>query len=560
MIAANQRPSRAKQWLGDYGPAAAAYCLLTLFTQAHFTGDAPDYVDSIVAYDRGQYYEFWEFGHVLWRPLGWILLTATRPLLLSLSGGDLEAGAMLVLIGLSWIAGLVSVIALAAIVRRFCSSRLIITVTALALITSHAFLNFAQTGSSYIASLCSMLLALNVLMRPPAEPLSMRRAVTAGLFIALMICFWLPFIVVVPAMLIAPLAFATRDRTLWRMVIATALVAGALTAGIYLAVAAGPVGVRNASGFRAWMQQTTGKTAQDKGLARTGLGFARSFIHTGNDGMLFKRYLVRDPFNPVSAFDLLRLSLWKLILFYLFLLAIGLNLLRSETGKRLLIPLGLAAITVVGVGVYWQGGDIERYLPLYPMLFVAVACVLCSKRSARVLNYLVLVFLGAAAITNLYAMSPPVLAAQQAKALARVSAVAPHLKPASRVFVINFQDDLYSFQRNFPFNPIVRSDTLKVRSLIEVSGKDAPQWRKVFAAQAQSAWNEGGDVWVTSRVLRARPKADWNWVEGDDKRLSWNDVHQFFSQLDLGEPVGGEDGFVLVLPSAKTKLILDQSS
>lgn len=553
----NQRFSRAK-WLGDYGPAVIAYCLVTLFTQAHFTGDAPDYVDSILAYDRGQYYEFWEFGHVLWRPLGWLLMKASRPLLLTVSGGDLEAGTTLLLIGLSWIAGLVSVIALAAIVRRFCSSRIIITVTVLALITSHAFLNFAQTGSSYIASLCSMLLALSVLMRPPAEPLSMRHAVTAGVFITLMICFWLPFIVVVPAMLIAPLAISTRHRMPWRTAIATALVAGTLTAGIYLAVAVGPVGVRNAGGFRTWMQQTTGKTAQDKGLARTVLGFARSFIHTGNEGMLFKRYLVRDPFNPVSAFDLLRLSLWKLMLFFLFLPALVLNLFRSADGKRFLVPLGLAAITVVGVGVYWQGGDIERYLPLYPMMFIAVGCVLCSKRSLRVLNYLVLVFLSAAAITNLYAMSPPVLAAQQAKASARISAVAPRLKPGSRVFVVNYQDDLYSFQRNFPFNLIVRSHKLKVGSLVEVSGKDAPQWRKTFAAQAQSAWNDGGDVWVTSRVLSARPKADWNWVEGDDKRVSWNDVHQFFSQLDVGESIGGEDGFVLVLPSAKTKLILDQ--
>ena len=48
-------------------------------------------------------------------------------------------------------------------------------------------------------------------------------------------------------------------------------------------------------------------------------GFARSFINMGDDGILFKRFLLHDPYNPVSLFDLLRLSLFKYLLFYAFL-------------------------------------------------------------------------------------------------------------------------------------------------------------------------------------------------------------------------------------------------
>jgi len=554
----NKRSKHAKQLLGKYAPSVLGYCLVTLFTQSHFTADASDYVQSIVSYDRGQYYEFWEFGHILWRPIGWFLMMVFRPVLLSLSGGDLEVGTALLLTAIAWLAGLISVVALAAIVSRFCSRQLIVSITVLTFILSHGVLNFAQAGTSYIISLCSMLLALSVLLKPKGERLTTRHGLAAGVLLALMICFWLPFIFIIPAVLIAPLAVSGLEMKKVKTLFVALIVAGVLTAIVYLVVVAGPVGVRSISGFRAWMQQTTGRTSQDKGLARTILGFPRSFIYFGNDGMLVKRYLVHDPFNPVTGLDLLRLSLWKLILFYLFLAALGLNLLRSEQGRRLLVPLGLAAVAVVSVAVYWHGGDIERYLPLYPMLFLAVGCVLCSRQSWRVLNYVVLIFLTAAAVTNLYAMSLPVLGAQQANVSARISNLAPRLKPASRIFVVNFQDELYNFGRDFPFNPIVRAHTLQVTSVVEVSGKDAPRWRQAFAADAQSIWSGGGDVWITRRVLSPKPKAEWNWVEGDDRRLSWTDFYQFFSQLEVGEPVGGDDGFVLVVPSERTRQILNQ--
>jgi hypothetical protein len=560
MSDANKRSTLAKQWLGNYGPSVLGYCLATLFTQAHFTADAPDYVESIVSYDRGQYYEFWEFGHILWRPIGWVLMSAFRPVLLSLSGGDLEAGTTLLLTALAWLAGLISVVALAAIVRRFCASRLIVSITVLAFILSHGVLNFAQAGTSYMVSLCFMLLALYVLLKSKGETLTTRQGVAAGVLIALMICSWLPFIFIIPAILIAPLAVSTWEIKKVKTLFLTLMVAGILTASVYLVVVAGPVGVRSVSGFRAWMRQTTASTSEDKGVARTILGFPRSFIYFGNDGMLFKRYLVRDPFNPVTGLDLVRLSLWKFVLFYLFLAALVLNLLHSEPGRRLLVPLGLAAVAVVGVAVYWHGGDIERYLPLYPMLFLGVGCVLCSKQSWRVLNCVVLIFLTAAAITNLYAMSPLVLGAQQANVSARISNLEPRLKPASQIFVVNFQDELYSFSRDFPFNPIVRAHSLRVTSVVEVNGKLAPQWRQAFAGQAQSIWSAGGDVWVTRRVLSPKPKAEWNWVEGDDQRLSWTDFYQFFSQLEVSEMVGGDDGFVLVVPSDRTREILNRFS
>jgi len=552
---------KLKQWLRQSAAVVLAYLLATLFTGAYFSGDTSDYVESIVAYNRGEYYEFWEFGHVLWRPLGWLLMRATKPLISSVVDGGLKANATLVLSTASWLAGLVSVLALAAILRRFCLRPWIISCTVFAFILSNGFLNYAQTGTPYLTSLSLMILALYILLRKDkGQLLSMRAGTTAGVLLGLMVCFWLPFIVVIPPVLAAPLLVSSPDMRKAKILIGTAIVAGVLVCVVYAAVAIGAVGVHNVGDFREWMHQTTGKTAQDKGLARTILGFARSFIYMGNDGMLFKRYLVHDPFNPVTVLDLLRLSFWKIIIFYLFLVSIILNLFRSDEGKRLLALLVITAIPVVGVAVYWQGGDIERYLALYPILFLALGYSLCHERSWRALNCVMLIFVVSAALTNVYAMSFHVLNQKQERLSSRIGELTHRLKPSSRVFVINFQDEVYSFTRDFPFNPINRAGNLKVSSLIEVGGKAAPQWRQDFALRAQTAWSQGGDVWVTRRVLSLRPQADWNWVEGDDRRVSWTDFQSFFSQLELGDLAGGDDGFVLVVPSAKTSLVLGQLS
>ena len=48
----------------------------------------------------------------------------------------------------------------------------------------------------------------------------------------------------------------------------------------------------------------------------------RAFFNLGNDGMILKRFVFKDPYAPVSVLDLVRLSLWKLCLVYAALLAL----------------------------------------------------------------------------------------------------------------------------------------------------------------------------------------------------------------------------------------------
>ncbi len=66
-------------------------------------------------------------------------------------------------------------------------------------------------------------------------------------------------------------------------------------------------------------------------------------------------------------------------------------------------------------------------------------------------------------------------------------------------------------------------------------------------------WDAGGDVWFSKRLLSERPRAEWNWVEGDDRRVAWVDLPAFFSQFEMGESVGGDNGFVLLQPTQRNR-------
>jgi hypothetical protein len=112
------------------------------------------------------------------------------------------------------------------------------------------------------------------------------------------------------------------------------------------------------------------------------------------------------------------------------------------------------------------------------------------------------------------------------------------------------------FSRNFPFSPINRSGGLPVYPLLTPGNSDVAYWQVRFASRALSVWRVGGNIWISDRLLHRTPQADWNWVEGDDNRVSWSDLDRFFSHLQYGESVGGEDGFVLLLPSTENQNLL----
>lgn len=91
---------------------------------------------------------------------------------------------------------------------------------------------------------------------------------------------------------------------------------------------------------------------------------------------------------------------------------------------------------------------------------------------------------------------------------------------------------------------------LALSYVVDIGHYYAPRWRSLFAERARAVWDEGGEVWVTTRLLAARPQPGWDWVEGGDPRVSWRDLHVFYAALEWGERAGGEDGF-LHLPRSR---------
>jgi hypothetical protein len=281
-------------------------------------------------------------------------------------------------------------------------------------------------------------------------------------------------------------------------------------------------------------------------------GLARSFLFMGDDGVLFKRYLLKDPFNPVSLSELFRLSLWKFLFFWTAMLALLVNLLQGHN-RRLLALLLIGGGPVIAFGIFWQGGDMERYLPLYPFFFLAVAGVLSARESLRIANVIVAGLLVVVLIVNGLALSRWQVERYHRSLVSRVEELKPRLTPAIRVVIV--KDSLKLLPRDFPLDRASRG--LVIVEAVTPGQADAPRWRSAFRELVETTWKAGGDVWLSRRLFAPAPPADSAWVEGDDASLSWSALPAYFSRLEVADDVGGADGFVRLVCSPKTLRVLE---
>jgi hypothetical protein len=518
--------------------------------------DSGGYVVSILAYAGVEEYvaenptsadfraenSFWDFGHLLWRPLGLFLFKIFCPLSSLLVGPNPSNNVMIQLMAVNFVAGLVCVVLLYLLTNSL-TSRLWLAVFVVAcFIFSNGFLNFTQTGSSYIAALAFLIAGLYLLLKDKGD-LSVRGAVAGGLACAAAVTLWFPFILVVPATILAPLVLFGSAGPRRSSILYAGAAFSVATFFAYLVVMVA-VGVHSVADFREWMEVASHGVRQS-GLARMLLGFGRSFIHLGNDGVLFKRFLLHDPLNPVSALDLVRFSLWKLLLFYMAVAVVLLSLALSAT-RRMLIWLLLAAVPLIGFAIKFDGGAVERYLPLYPVIFLSFAWALAQSRLPRLMKVVPVLFVCVVIFVNSSVMGRMVRERYKQHISERVEDVVPRLKPHSVLVTTHLQDDLVNFQSAFPFDPVNQHNLYHVYPLVVVNSDQAARWQEDFATNILKAWEQGGDAWLSARILSDRPKPQWNWVEGDDPRVKWNDVYRFFEQLQTHNVASGTDGFVLL--------------
>jgi hypothetical protein len=520
------------------------YLLAILLTDAYFMGDTDLYAQNIITGGR----RLWEPGHLLWRPLGLFLWYVFGPVTSLVVGMDPHTNVILVLRAINLLAGLLAVFSLHRLLSQVNDNSWVINLVTIAFIFSQGFLNYAQSGTPYIAGLALLLLGLYLLLKSTnrASHASLI-SLFAGVSLASAVCLWLPYILVIPIAFVLPLFFFGVDRQrLWLLICAAVICSLIIaftfvTVGLYL-------GINSPTAFGKWLTSASHGIAFG-GIPRMLIGFPRSFINIGNDGILFKRFLLHDPYNSVSLFDLVRSSLWKLAMFYLFVLAIFVNLLRNRQRRQILYLALLGGLPVLAFAVYWQGGDMERYLALYPFLFVALLFSFVGNRSFVTLKYIMWFYLAVQILTNISAMSTVVLDRKQEREMVRVSELLPLLKPNSIVYTLNRQDELFQINQRSPFSPLTKRYSMFVNAL-------GGLWPRSFAERTLKIWQAGGDVWFSKRMLHPHPHPDWHWAEGAEQTRPWADIYAFYTQLETDKSVGGEDGFVLLAPSSRNRQLL----
>lgn len=536
-------------------PVALVYFFATLLTDAYFMADTADYVDSIAAHAGGVYYDYWEFGHLFWRPVGWLCFKVGSLFVIPTGAAEMRAQIVWTLLALNWLAGLACVLLLRSLVSLVSKREWVANVVTIAFIFSHGFLNFSQTGSPYVLALALLLLSWWILMHGgESGDSSWRTAVPAGAALALAVCLWFLYLWAVPAALLLPLVlFGTdkaRRRLAWRTALAFALVSGLSYAAVLL-----HLGIYSVSGVKAWV--TVAAHGNDtRGMVRALFSLSRSLLNMGNDGMLFKRFLLHDPFNPVSKLDLLRLSLWKVGVAYSFLLTLLLGLWRSTQGKRILLLFALHAAPILAFESFLDGGSVERYLSMYPVIFLSLGYVLSATSVLRWQKAVALGFIIISVLVNASAMAKITLSLQQESSVERIKDLRPLLKPGSLVYCATWSDDLVNFNRSFPLHPVNQQEGLLIGALVTPGTESSKLWRQDFAQQASKAWSRGADVWVSPRAFAMQPRSEWNWAEGADLYVTWTDFPSFFAHLEKGAAVGGEDGFVLLPPTIENKRFL----
>jgi hypothetical protein len=338
--------------------------------------------------------------------------------------------------------------------------------------------------------------------------------------------------------------------------LAYATVACAIVGMIIYGSAAAAQGIYDLPSFMKWMSAsahgiTTG------GFTRMVFGFARSFLNMGNDGVLFKRFVLHDPFNPVSFFELVRTSLGNFLAFYIFVAILLAALTRYARGRRFLGLVAFCGIPVIAFAWAWQGGDMERYFPLYPAMFLSLADVLSNGPWTVIVRPAAGIFLVLLLFVNGPALSKDTVERRQGSALARIAEIEMSWKPHSEIATVLGQDDVFAFYWNYPLHPLSLTGFMAQRPdqvpvVFEIVGPNGPlaaHWRAGFAAETLVVWSRGGDLWVSKEAFEPRPRADSAWVEGDDPRVPWRDIQQFFSKLETGRSTGGENGFFLLPPS-----------
>jgi hypothetical protein len=548
----------------------ACVCLIVLaFTRAHYMGDTNVYTQAILRHEYGatdNYRSitgnpFWDFGHILWRPLAWFFFRLAKPLTQGLTGHNETAEVVWTLLAISLLAGIAGVFFFFRLATKVICNEWAAACATLGMFSADAFLNYIHSGNAYITSLACLIAGMYFLWshEPNENPLA--QAIVSAFLLAMAVFFWLPYVFVLPAAIAGPLFLYGPEKRQRRLLIRTTVACAAIGLLVY-ALAAARAGISDLTDLRDWALASGHGRIQPVGfraIARLALGLPRSFIDMARDGTWLKRFLVHDPYAPVTKGVLFRLGWWKFFVFYVLVIVCCLELPRTRTGRNLLLLLAAATLPIFIFAIFiFEAGASDRYLPLYPFAFLALGYVLGSRETRTSSKAVIFLALLVIMTVNLNATRRATVEKQKQLAMARIADLIPQLGSNSLVLAVNEQDSLAEFRLNFPLDPINLGGTLRTYDVLEINTERLATWRRDLAKRVLTRWEKGGTVWIPVRFLSPRPQPDWNWVEGDDPRIKWTDLPTFFSRLDREPAVGGQDGFAKLEDDSNNREILQE--
>jgi hypothetical protein len=413
------------------------------------------------------------------------------------------------------------------------------------LLGAKAFLNYSHVGTPYVPGLGLLLAGLFVAsLEPVTRGGSTVRDLSAGFLFGVSALCWTPFGLVLPGAVVAPLILRTDWRREFPHVFATG-VAGISTIVLAYLIIGRWLGFAEVTDLWSWAGRASGGRSFG-GIGRALIGIPRSLVDLGDFGRIAKRYLLKDPLCPVGAIDLLGLDLLKMLGIYAGLLAGILATLQAKQGRRSLLVASSMAVPLLVFAILWQGGDLERYLPATPALILLMAVAFQESRKHPWLRGLMLASLAIMSVTNLHALSESTIRRKQEAALSRLPA-SPSIHESRSVFVVShFQDLLFQFNRNYPLHPR-NLGGLEVFDVFAPGVVSSSEWRSRVDKRIASEWDSGGSVYVSSRLLARKPAAEWDWIEGDDPRVTWFALHEHLARLEYEGTVRSGEEFRLLV-------------
>jgi hypothetical protein len=535
------------------------FFVAVLATTPNYLGDTVAYVGHVLAHASHSYTStfdpLWEFGHLLWRPLGFLLLTTAKLPLFPDWG--LPDGLLLVrlYIAVSVLAAAGLAIETNSLALRVSGSRIAAAAVTLGILLCYSVLNYAQTGNAYIVGLYFSALTFNRMYRPDKPP-SEARAIWCGVAFATSALFWFPFLFAGAGLALIPLINASPEQRVKAFRASAAFVAAVavVLVAAYGTVIAGVLHIQSGDQLKTWIMDAGHGLSPNNAFMRMVFAIPRTFIAMGDWGKVLKSYIFRDPYNQASIQDVV-LGILPVVLFYVTMALIVWSLLRTREGRGIgLVAFASAAPLLCFAVFIFEAGSPERYLPIVPML--ACAAAFAARRGTLLVRGAAALLLAVILFRSTTALSFAAMNQLEQEQENRIAEFAPTLGKGF-ITVVSNQDKMMLFSTCFPFHRFNQPRVVPIHDVIEVGNVRVTTWRKDFAARALQTMDSPADVWVSKRLTAQRPEASWRWVEGDDPRVHWKDLPQFFTQFEYDRDSGGPDGFLMLRNSEKNRVCLN---